>query len=174
MCLVGPAEALGSGRIEEDLIQVQHPTAGNGAEAGVLVIACGVWNIAAQPAGRYPCGMRIGHIGRWMARDALLALIVIALTFLNFGHTSAVFAAGGRVVVTGHSICGEQPAQHDGDHFACHACRPDTAALPPPPLGVEPVCFAVAPVRYDEAVEPVALRPTIDRPASRGPPSAAI
>ena len=108
-----------------------------------------------------------------MARDALLALLVIALTFLNFGHTSAVFAAGGRVVVTGHSICGEQPATHDGEHFACHACRPATVALPPPPLGVEPVCFAVAPVRYDDAVDPVAMRPTIDRPASRGHPAIA-
>jgi hypothetical protein len=116
--------------------------------------------------------MRLGHIERWMARDALLALLVIALTFLNFGHTSAVFAAGGRVVVTGHSICGEQPAAHDGDHFACHACRPDAIALPPPPLSVEPVCFAVAPVRYDDAVDPVALRPTRDTASPRGPPLA--
>jgi hypothetical protein len=116
--------------------------------------------------------MRIGHIGRWMARDALLALLVIALTFLNFGHTSAVFAAGGRVVVTGHSICGEQPAAHDGDHFACHACRPDAIALPPPPLSVEPVCFAVVPVRYDDAFDPVALRPTRDTASPRGPPQA--
>ena len=82
-------------------------------------------------------------------------LLVLALTFLNFGHTSAVFAAGGRVVVTGHSICGEQPAQRDGDHFACHACRPDNVALPPPPLGVAPVCFAMSSVRYDDAVDPV-------------------
>jgi hypothetical protein len=29
LCLIGPAEALGSGRIEEDLGQVQHPTARN-------------------------------------------------------------------------------------------------------------------------------------------------
>jgi len=115
----------------------------------------------------------MGHIERWMAREALLALLVVALTFLNFGHSSAVFAAGGRVVVTGHSICGEQPAAHDGDHFACHACRPDTVALPPPPPGAEPVCFVVLPVRYDDAVDPVALRPTIDGAAPRGPPSAA-
>ena len=117
--------------------------------------------------------MRIGLTKRWMARDALLALLVLALTFLNFGHTSAVFAAGGRVVVTGHSICGEQPAQRDGDHFACHACRPDNVALPPPPLGVAPVCFAMSSVRYDDAVDPVARRPIRNIAAPRGPPMAA-
>jgi hypothetical protein len=117
--------------------------------------------------------MRTGRTERWMAREALLALLVVALTFLNFGHSSAVFAAGGRVVVTGHSICGEQPTAHDGDHFACHACRPDNIVLPPPPLGVDPVCFAVSPVSYDDAVDPVALRPTRERAAPRGPPSAA-
>lgn len=106
-------------------------------------------------------------------REALLALLVIALTFLNFGHSSAVFAAGGRVVVTGHSICGEQSAPRDGEHFACHACRPDAIALPPPPLSVEPVCFAISPVRYDDPVEPAVLRPSADRPASRGPPPVA-
>ena len=42
-----------------------------------------------------------------MRRDALLALLVLALSFLSFGHQSAVFAAGGRVVVTAHSICGD-------------------------------------------------------------------
>jgi len=106
-------------------------------------------------------------------RDALLALLVVALTFLNFGHTSAVFADGGRVVVTGHSICGDTQPVNDGEHYACHACRPAAAMLPPPPAGVEPVCFAVAPVRYAEIVRsPVARQATLSaRP--RGPPAAA-
>jgi hypothetical protein len=117
--------------------------------------------------------MRTGLSERWIAREALLALLVVALTFLNFGHSSAVFAAGGRVVVTGQSICGEQSATHGGDHFACHACRPDSIGLPPPPIGVEPVCFAVFRVHYEVAVEPAALRPIVDKAPARGPPVAA-
>lgn len=106
-------------------------------------------------------------------REALLALLVVALTFLNFGHSSAVFAAGGRVVVTGHALCGEQTAPNDGDHFTCHACRPVAAALPPPPLGLELVCFAIAPVLYGEAVDPIAVRSTTRQALPRGPPQAA-
>lgn len=117
--------------------------------------------------------MRMGRTELKLLREALLALLVVALTFLNFGHTSAVFAAGGRVVVTGQSICGEQSTSHAGEHFVCHACRPDNVAMPPPPLGVEPVCFALSPVRYDDAVDPAALRPTMDRAAPRGPPPTA-
>jgi hypothetical protein len=81
-------------------------------------------------------------------RETLLALLVVALTFLNFGHTSAVFAAGGRVVVTGHSICGDQQTPSGGDHFACHACRPAAAALPPAPAGIVPIDFAAETVAY--------------------------
>ena len=44
--------------------------------------------------------MRTSRDHRRLARETLLALLVVALTFLNFGHSSAVFAAGGRVVVT--------------------------------------------------------------------------
>ena len=97
-------------------------------------------------------------MGHRLVRETLLALLVVALTFLNFGHTSAVFAAGGRVVVTGgrvvvtgHSICGDQGAVNQGEHFACHACRPAIADLPPPPAEPEPVCFAVAAVTYRAA-----------------------
>jgi len=93
--------------------------------------------------------MHLNH--RRAVRETLLALLVVALTFLNFGHTSAVFAAGGRVVVTGHSICGDQGAVNQGEHFACHACRPAIADLPPPPAEPEPVCFAVAAVTYRAA-----------------------
>lgn len=77
-----------------------------------------------------------------MLRDLLLALLVLAMSALNFGHQSAVLAAGNRVVVTAQtSICGDPLAPASGEHFACHACRPDAIALPPVPAGVEPVCF---------------------------------
>ena len=104
-------------------------------------------------------------------RDALLALVVLSLTFLNFGHTSAVFAAGGRVVVTATSICGDPLSAPAGDHFACHACRHDLPALPPAPTGVEPVCFAVAPVAYAEAVRPTLVMALPDIGNARAPPS---
>ena len=114
--------------------------------------------------------MRFGGEQRVWVREALLALLVVALTFLNFGHTSAVFAAGGRVVVTGHSICGDQQAPNDGEHFACHACRPVAIALPPPPVAVEPVCFTVVSVDYADVELPPLPLPRLIAARPRGPP----
>jgi len=111
-------------------------------------------------------------IHRLIWRETLLALLVAALTFLNFGHDSAVFAAGGRVVVTGHSICGDQPATNDGDHFACHACRQDLPTLPPPPALVAPVVFASTPVAYAELAISAASLPSRINGRPRALPSA--
>jgi len=106
-----------------------------------------------------------------VVRETLLALLVLALTFLNFGHSSAVFASGGRVVLTGVSICGDQSSTIPGDHFACHACRQDIPALPPAPIAIAPVQFGVTPVAYVTAV-PSAFATPLNRAASpRGPPT---
>ena len=115
--------------------------------------------------------MRASRDHRRLARETLLALLVVALTFLNFGHTSAVFAAGGRVVVTGHSICGDQSAPGAGDHFTCHACRPDALVLPAAPAEAAPIVFAATPVAYVATGYrcPIAGRATSLQP--RGPPA---
>ena len=117
--------------------------------------------------------MRIDLNQRWAVRETLLALLVLALTFLNFGHTSAVFAAGGRVVVTGHAICGDQGAVNEGEHFACHACRPTVADLQPPPAEPDPVCFATAAVHYATAIAPIDSSAGLLAFAPRGPPVSA-
>jgi len=106
-----------------------------------------------------------------MVREALLALLVVALTFLNFGHTSAVFAAGGRVVVTGTSVCGDQSPTGLGDHFACHACRSAVAVLPPPPCVAAPVRFAALPVAYAEQLPPAEIAPVLLAGNPRAPPA---
>ncbi|MBN9305260.1 MAG: hypothetical protein BGO82_08880 [Devosia sp. 67-54] len=110
-------------------------------------------------------------LSRSIARDVVLAALVLALLFLNFGHSSAVFAAGGRVVVTAQSICGDQPAPVAGDHFACHACRPALAVLPPPPATSVAAEFAIVPVVYalPALVQPL-LTPGRDA-QPRGPPA---
>ena len=112
---------------------------------------------------------RFSNFRMW--REALLALVVLALAFLNFGHESAVLAAGGRIVVTAHSICGDAGAlPAAGDHFACHGCRPDAAMLPPEPCAADPVRFAPATVTY--VAPPAAGDPRLEaRPGNpRGPP----
>jgi hypothetical protein len=106
-----------------------------------------------------------------MVREALLALLVVALTFLNFGHTSAVFAAGGRVVVTGTSVCGDQSPTGAGDHFACHACRSDAAVLPPPPCEAAPIRFTVTPVAYAAQLPPAEIAPVRLAGNPRAPPA---
>lgn len=106
-----------------------------------------------------------------MLRETLLAVLVLAVACLNFGHDSAVFAAGGRVVVTGHSICGDQSAPGAGDHFTCHACRPDALVLPPAPAEAAPIVFAATPVAYVATGYryPIAGRAPSSQP--RGPPA---
>ncbi len=115
--------------------------------------------------------MRTPSSQRELLRQLLLALFVLSLSFLNFGHTSAVFAAGGRVVVTGTSICGDHDPTQAGEHFACHACRQDAVALPPPPAVAAPVCFDVATVVYAPLALPPAFALETFPAQPRGPPS---
>ena len=131
---------------------------------------CGVSDIAPGPGRRYPSAMRIDLYQRWAVRETLLALLVVALTFLNFGHSSAVFAAGGRVVVTGHAICGDAGSVHDGEHFACHACRPSVAVLPPAPAEPEAACFTAVAIAYAAAAAPIDSSAGLLAFEPRGPP----
>ena len=127
---------------------------------------------------RWAAGMAISRgmgqgqtISQSVARDVLLAALVLALLCLNFGHSSAVFAAGGRVVVTAQSVCGDQPAPVAGNHFACHACRPGPAVLPPPPVECVAAEFSVAQVVYAPPAvgQPVLTTGRVAQP--RGPPA---
>ncbi len=91
--------------------------------------------------------------GRHIARETLLALLVLAVAFLNFGHVSVSFAHDGTIVTTAGSFCGDPLNPTDTDHAPCHACRIGGAAdLPPVPCAVVPVAFAVVAVSYDEVV----------------------
>jgi hypothetical protein len=114
--------------------------------------------------------MRTHKDYRQTTRETLLALLVVALTFLNFGQSSAVFAAGGRVVVTGHTICGDQGALHGGEHFVCHACRPSAAMLPPPPAEPEAACLTATAVHYAAAAAPNDRSAGLLAFEPRGPP----
>ena len=107
---------------------------------------------------------------RWIyLRETLLALAVVALTFLNFGHISV--NASGDVLVTPDSWCGSPVAPGDVAHAPCHACRVDGAALPPPPVEASPVCFTVTSAAYAAPIVTPAL-PVAQRPVQpRGPPA---
>ena len=102
-------------------------------------------------------------------REMLLALAVVALTFLNFGHVSV--SASGDIQVTPDSWCGSPLAPEGTPHSPCHACRADGVAPPPPPAAIEPVCFVATPVAYIAPVAAIEL-PLDTRPAQpRGPPA---
>lgn len=102
-------------------------------------------------------------------RETLLALTVIALTFLNYGHVSVTASGDFRIVPD--SWCGDPLLPDAPKHSPCHACRVGGAALPPAPNCVEPVVFGVAPVAY--TLPTVSLDPPPrSRPAQpRGPPA---
>ena len=108
-----------------------------------------------------------------MVRETLLALLVLALGFLNFGHSSVALAADGHLVVTGSSYCGNPLTPDRGDHTPCHACRIGNAAdLPPVPADIAPVAFAATAVIY--AAPPAASTALVFGLAAnpRAPPAA--
>lgn len=107
---------------------------------------------------------------RWAyAREIVLALAVLALTFLNYGHVSV--SASGDLRITPDSWCGSPLAPDDVAHAPCHACRVDGAALPPAPTCVEPVAFVAVAVVYTAPL-PIADRALhMHRALPRGPPA---
>ena len=110
---------------------------------------------------------------RLIWREMLLALLVLSLAFLNFGHSSVAFASDGHVVVTGTSFCGNPLTPDAADHVPCHACRIGNAAdLPPAPAAVAPVAFAVTPVAYAQPVAPAEILPAQTAARPRAPPLA--
>jgi len=108
---------------------------------------------------------------RWVyARETLLALLVVALTFLNYGHVSLAAAKG--VQLTPGSWCGDPLLPDSLDHPPCHACRIGSGAdLPPAPVCIEPVSFIATPVAHAAPLAMIEL-PLQARPAQpRAPPS---
>ena len=80
-------------------------------------------------------------------RETLLACLVVALIFLNFGHVAVT--ASGDFRVTPDSWCGDPLLPNSSDHAPCHACRiGNTADLPAVTAQIAPVTFAMTPVTY--------------------------
>jgi hypothetical protein len=108
---------------------------------------------------------------RWAyAREIILAAVVVALTFLNYGHVAV--SASGDFRVTPDSWCGDPLLPDSPDHSPCHACRIGSGAdLPPPPVCVGPVSFVARPIAYAAPLATIEL-PLQARPAQpRAPPS---
>lgn len=108
---------------------------------------------------------------RWAyVRETLLAALVVALVFLNYGHVSVTASGDFRVVPD--SWCGDPLLPDSPEHSPCHACRIGSGAdLPPAPACIEPVDFVAVPVAY-AAPSVTPQRPLQMRPAlPRGPPA---
>ena len=117
--------------------------------------------------------MRQGSITRrLMVRETLLALLVLAVVFLNFGHQNFAFAGDGALVTAPGLFCGDPLYPNDAGHMPCHACRIGAGAdLPPAPCVAEPVSFTATPVVYAAIEVPVlaaAFRPAA---SPRAPPA---
>jgi hypothetical protein len=108
---------------------------------------------------------------RIVARETLLALLVLALAFLNFGHAS--LSVGGELTLTPDSWCNDPLVPASPEHSPCHACRTGQAAdLPPASAEIVPVCFAAEPVVYAALATPPAFDALALAARPRGPPFA--
>jgi len=107
-------------------------------------------------------------------REALLALLVLAVTFLNFSTTTVSVASDDQTVVSAITVfCGDHPLSNDCGHVVCHACRPNIADLPPPPSTAVRVAFGATRVVYADAVADIDAAPVAVKPNPRGPPALA-
>jgi hypothetical protein len=114
--------------------------------------------------------MALRTTSRPILREALLAALVLALVFLNFGHTTA-FARTGYDVDS--SWCGDPLSPDPVAHAPCHACRVgEGAALPPVPVASIPLVPVTTQVDYRRAIEPVVPASLYSFVQARGPPLA--
>jgi hypothetical protein len=110
-------------------------------------------------------GRRWAHV-----REIILATVVVALTFLNYGHVAV--SASGDFRITPDSWCGDPLAPGPADHAPCHACRIGHGAdLPPPPACIEPVSFVAARVVFAAPLATIELPVQAGPVQPRGPPS---
>lgn len=85
----------------------------------------------------------MAYLIRQVCRDLTMALVVLSLVFLSFGHQPIAVADDGTATAGSKyaalSWCGGVPGDHGGsDHSGpCHACRAGIADLPPPPCAAE-------------------------------------
>jgi hypothetical protein len=113
-------------------------------------------------------GQRFSRIA---GRDTLLALLVLALVLLNFGHAS--IGTGGELTLTPDSWCNDPLVPISAEHPPCHACRIGSGAdLPPASAEGVPACFNVARVVYAAPAAAQAADTLTLAPRPRGPPSA--
>ena len=113
--------------------------------------------------------MRTGGSKQAYFRETVLALVVLALACLSYGHVAVSASVGLRV--TPDSWCGDLPAPGSPDHTPCHACRIGSAAdVPPPSDCIEPAAFVAMPVAYSAPPAAPELRAQARRAQPRGPP----
>ncbi len=111
--------------------------------------------------------------------ELVLALLVLALVFFNFGHAGGTdLRAGANIAfdlaaapTAAADLCGKAPDGHAGFANPCHACRTgDAADLPPAPDCAEPAFVALATLYAPLAATPVHAPHLRERPPGRGPP----
>lgn len=84
-----------------------------------------------------------------MAREVLLALLVLSLSFLSFAHQAIALPGTDPVVSAAADWCGAPLGQDDAHHAPCHACRIGQGAdLPAPPCDAAAVVFSAESVFY--------------------------
>lgn len=114
--------------------------------------------------------------------EVVRALCVLALLFLNFGHTQSAWPVAYTGDLTPYLVSSQaldevckqtgqdNPQSH---HTPCHACRIGAGAdLPPVPCLMAPAFVATRAVAYARPLERIAPRPQARIHGPRAPPLA--
>ena len=92
---------------------------------------------------------RAPSLRRLVLREALLALLVLSLSFLSFAHQAIALPGADPVATTAADWCGAPIGSDDARHAPCHACRIGQGAdLPAPSCDAAAVVFTSQSVFY--------------------------
>jgi hypothetical protein len=108
-----------------------------------------------------------------MAREMLLAALVLALGFLSFSHSAIALPGSAETAQAYASFCGDPSLPADAGDAPCHACRIGSGAdLPPAPLCDLPVRFAEALDSFAADLPGLVTSPLLLTGSPRAPPLA--
>ncbi|KKB13222.1 hypothetical protein VE25_03175 [Devosia geojensis] len=116
-----------------------------------------------------------------MVKDAMRALLVLALVFFNFAHAPVSASVGYdselrpylAATVAAFVDCGDADGNGGLAHAPCHACRIGGGAdLPPAPVCALSLPRAAEPVAYVRPADTFAPRFPVTSGTPRAPPAA--
>lgn len=118
---------------------------------------------------------------RTLMKEALTALLAVALLFLNFAHQAPAIAYSADLTAylvadgTPAPLCEKHPGDHASHDTTCHLCRLGAGLdLPPPPSTASCIPLVASLVVYGDTGGAPSIRAASPASGARAPPRLVI